>query len=96
MSKRTRARRVDPIEENIRRITDPPERMNFKPIEVRLSGPKHFFRDDDSVHILEFRTGAARHSYRNSIPLTTAELRELRQEITNWLGDDYGLRPNAS
>ena len=85
----------DTVGDHIRRITDRGERTDMGPIEVRLSGPKHFFREDDSVHILEFRTGVTRHSYRNSVPLTTAELRNLRQEITDWLGDDYGPRASG-
>lgn len=85
----------DTVGQHIQRITDRPERTDMGTIEVRLSGPKHFFREDDSVHILEFRTGTARNSYRNSVPLTTAELRCLRQEITDWLNDDYGPRPSA-
>jgi hypothetical protein len=83
------------VDDDIKRITDRAERMTMKPVEIRLSGPKHFFRDDDSVHILEFRTGVARSSYRNSVPLTTAELRDLRQTITDWLNDDYGPKPSA-
>lgn len=77
----------DTVGDHIKRITDRGERTDMGTIEVRLSGPKHFFRDDDSVHILEFRTGTKRNSYRNSVPLTTAELRSLRQAITDWLGD---------
>jgi hypothetical protein len=92
---RKRGYAVDPIDEAIKRITDRPDRKDMGPIEIRLSGPKHFFREDDSVHILEFRTGTDRKSYRNSVPLTTAELRNLRDAITNWLADDYGPRPNA-
>lgn len=78
----------DTVENHIRRITDRPEREDMGPIEIRLSGPKHFFREDGSVHILEFRTGTQRNSYRNSVPLTTAELRDLRQKITDWLNDE--------
>jgi hypothetical protein len=80
-------RRGYAVDDDIKRITDRAEREDMKPIEIRLSGPKHFFREDDSVHILEFRTG--RNGYRNSVPLTTAELRDLRQKITDWLNDDY-------
>lgn len=85
----------DTVADHIKRITDRGERNDMGTIEIRLSGPKHFFREDDSVHILEFRTGLARTSYRNSVPLTTAELRDLRQAITDWLGDDYGPTPHA-
>ena len=84
------------IDEDIKRITDKPDRgYDMRPIQVRLSGPKHFFRDDDSVHILEFLTGTGRKDYRNSVPLTTAELRMARQAITDWLGDNYGPRATA-
>lgn len=85
----------DTVKDHIKRITDRGERTDMGTIEVRLAGPKHFFREDDSVHILEFRTGTARNSFRNSVPLTTAELRNLRQSITDWLGDDYGPTPHA-
>jgi hypothetical protein len=100
VSKKNRGRRRgytvdDTVGDHIKRITDRPDRKDMGPIEIRLSGPKHFFREDDSIHILEFRTGTARNSYRNSVPLTTAELRNLRDEITSWLADDYGPRPNA-
>ena len=95
MSKKNRDRRRGgdissgfAVDADIERITDRVEREDMKPIEIRLSGPKHFFREDDSVHILEFRTGTTRKDYRNSVPLTTAELRTLRQTITDWLGDE--------
>jgi hypothetical protein len=81
-------RRGYAVDEDIKRITDRAEREDMKPIEIRLSGPKHFFREDDSVHILEFRTRSGRSSYGNSVPLTTAELRTLRQTITDWLNDE--------
>ena len=35
------------------------------------------------MHIVAFKL----NKYRNSVPLTTAELRELREKITVWLGD---------
>lgn len=78
----------DTVGDHIKRITDRAEREDFQPIEIRISGPKHFFRRADSVHIVEFRTGTVRGSYRNSVPLTTVELKTLRQAITDWLGDD--------
>ena len=85
----------DTVGDHIRRITDRPERENMRTIQIRISGPKHFFREPDSVHIVEFRTGTTQKDYRNSVPLTTAELQELRSTITDWLDDDYGPRPSA-
>jgi len=75
------------------RITDKPKRTEFDTghVEILISGPKRFHRAEDSVHIVAFKL----NKYRNSVPLTTAELRELRDEITVWLGDDYGPRPTA-
>jgi hypothetical protein len=78
----------DTVGDHIQRITDRPERDPMGHIEARISGPKHFFREPDSVHIVEFRTGTDRKSYRNSVPLTTVELQELRQTITDWLDDE--------
>ena len=75
------------------RITDKPKRTEFDTghVEILISGPKRFHRAEDSVHIVAFKL----NKYRNSVALTTAELRELRDEITVWLGDDYGPRPTA-
>ena len=85
MSKNKNRKRNADVANTTGRITDKPKRdtQEITPIEVLISGPKHFFREDDSVHIVAFRTG----KYRNSVPLTTAELRELREKITAWLGD---------
>src|SRR5690349_21281113 len=95
MSKNKNRKRNADVANTTGRITDRPKRdtgnIIDNPIEIQLSGPKHFFREDDSVHILAFKTG----SYRNSVPLTTAELRNLRDKVTEWLGDDYGPRPPA-
>ena len=69
---------------------------SFKPMKFRLSGPKRFFRYPDSVHILEFRQlEFEMERYRNSVPITLAELHELRDAITEWIGDDYGPRATA-
>lgn len=93
MSKnKNRRRDADTANQYAGRITDKPKRTEFTgPAEIRISGPKHFFREDDSVHIFEVRFGG----YRNSIPLTTEELRIARDKITEWLADDYGPRPTA-
>jgi hypothetical protein len=68
------------------------EGRTLKPLEFRLSGPKHFFRYPDSVHILEMRQlDFEMERYRNSVPITTAELADLRRTITEWLDDDKRL-----
>lgn len=93
MSKNKNRKRNADVAQNTGRITDRPKRKEFDTghVEIQISGPKRFSREDDSVHIVAFKL----NKYRNSVPLTTAELRELREEITNWLGDDYGPRPTA-
>jgi hypothetical protein len=83
VSKNKNRKRNADVANTTGRITDKPKRTeeDMTPIEIVISGPKHFFREDDSVHIVVFKTG----KYRNSVPLTTVELRNLRDEIDKWL-----------
>lgn len=68
------------------------EGRSLKPLTFRLSGPKHFFRYPDSVHILEMRQlDFEMEKYRQSVPITTAELADLRRAITEWLNDEKTL-----
>ena len=85
MSKNKNRKRNAEVAASTGRITDKPKRTEFDTghVDILISGPKQFFRADDSVHIVAFKL----NKYRNSVPLTTAELRELREKITAWLGD---------
>ena len=89
MSKNKNRKRNAEIVNTTGRITDKPKRTEFDTghVEILISGPKRFFREDDAVHIVAFKL----NKYRNSVPLTTAELRELREKITAWLGDGSGM-----
>lgn len=85
MSKNKNRKRNAEVAASTGRITDKPKRTEFDTdhVEILISGPKRFHREDDSVHIVAFKL----NKYRNSVPLTTVELRELRENITEWLGD---------
>jgi len=72
------------------------QRRTNDPMTFRIAGPRLAMRLPDSAHILSFSQLEFEHgSYHNSVPITTTELRDLRNKITEWLGDDYGPRPNA-
>lgn len=63
------------------------EGRSIKPMTFNINGPKRFFRYPDSVHILEFRViEFDMERYHNSVPITLAELVELRNKIDEWIG----------
>jgi hypothetical protein len=93
VSKNKNRKRNAELAEKTGRITDRPKRTekDLGPIDIEISGPKHFFREPDSMHIVVFKAG----SYRNSVCLSFDELHDLRDKLTKWIGDDYGPRPTA-
>ena len=89
MSKNKNRKRNAEVAANTGRITDRPKRepKDMGPIGIQISGPKHFFRRPDSMHIVAFKAG----NYRNSVVLSFDELHDLRDKITAWIGDGAGI-----
>lgn len=70
-------------------MSKPKVRATNLPLEIGLQGPALSKMTPESISLVTFsQLTFEQGTYYNSVPLTTEELKQVREKITEWLGDE--------